>query len=159
LSARQRVVIGAAALLAAGLVLGSVAAVVRERRLEAERVAATRALVVSLRDLLIEINRASPLPLAEGSDALSKALEATSWRPDPTAPEVQVIGVSGFHHVDPEIFRAIEERRPVRDAWGQPLRYVNAPTRGENVFRLWSAGPNRVDEDGRGDDIRAWGPP
>lgn len=46
-------------------------------------------------------------------------------------------------------------RRKLRDDWGRPLVY-RFPSGGDGrAFRLYSTGPNGVDEDGNGDDIAA----
>jgi len=45
----------------------------------------------------------------------------------------------------------LEETELLEDPWGHPLRYE----RTETEYRLWSVGPNGVDEDGGGDDVVA----
>ncbi len=42
--------------------------------------------------------------------------------------------------------------RYVADAWGQPIR-IRTPGQVHRCWDMWSAGPNGIDEDGRGDDI------
>lgn len=45
-----------------------------------------------------------------------------------------------------------------KDAWGQPLFYEWPNTKVANATKpaIWSAGPNRQNEDGAGDDINNW---
>lgn len=46
-----------------------------------------------------------------------------------------------------------DETEPLKDAWGQPLRYLNPGKKKPEWFDLWSIGPDGVD--GTGDDIYA----
>ena len=42
------------------------------------------------------------------------------------------------------------------DPWGQPYRYRSPGIFRQEDYDLWSCGPNRIDEEGAGDDIKNW---
>lgn len=42
------------------------------------------------------------------------------------------------------------------DPWGNPYRYRYPGTHNIGGYDIWSVGPNGVDENGEGDDIRNW---
>lgn len=51
----------------------------------------------------------------------------------------------------------IKDPEKVKDAWGNELHYrFPGEKHGENMYDLWSSGPNGDDEDGGGDDITNW---
>jgi hypothetical protein len=44
-----------------------------------------------------------------------------------------------------------------KDAWGEQLYYEYPTSKGKgDKPAVWSAGPNRTNEDGSGDDINSW---
>jgi general secretion pathway protein G len=44
-----------------------------------------------------------------------------------------------------------------KDAWGEPLYYEYPTSKGKgDKPAIWSAGPNRQDESGAGDDLNSW---
>jgi hypothetical protein len=48
-----------------------------------------------------------------------------------------------------------ESRKEITDAWAMPIKATMKVRDGEYILRLWSSGPNRVDDGGLGDDLVA----
>lgn len=152
----KRGVLGGATLVALALVLTCVLCLVRERQRERERIRRTHRLIERLDALLRDLAQAAPLPHSEAGDvngqrALANALAGISIMRRDSAPLVQVIGVSGFHPLDPLIFEALDLNGPVKDGWGRAIRYC-CPAR-DRAFLVYSIGPNDEDDGGGGDDI------
>ena len=51
----------------------------------------------------------------------------------------------------------IRDPEKLKDPWHQELNYkFPGDANGENMYDLWSSGPNKDNEDGGGDDIKNW---
>ena len=56
------------------------------------------------------------------------------------------------HGLPGELTQLSEGARPLLDPWGRPFVYRVAPN---SEYRLYSLGPDGVDENGKGDDVTA----
>lgn len=51
----------------------------------------------------------------------------------------------------------IRDAEKLKDPWGEELNYkFPGDVSGDDMYDLWSSGPNRENEDGDGDDITSW---
>ncbi|HUV40025.1 MAG TPA: DUF3160 domain-containing protein [Planctomycetota bacterium] len=65
----------------------------------------------------------------------------------------KVIWEKRYTRADPT---RLDEKGRLCDAWGSPYRYLNPARHTKAAVEMYSFGPNRTDEDGKGDDIASW---
>ncbi len=73
--------------------------------------------------------------LQGGKDALPQLTQASEYRGKKIKPYLEEIP---------------------KDAWGEPLNYEYPSSKAGEKPAIWSAGPNRQNEEGGGDDINNW---